>query len=134
MAWLLEVMAHVEGQPISAVCFDRYKISEMSEGLDAAGIRAPVQLRGFGYKDGSDDIQRFRRAVLDGMVKVRPSLLLRSAMADTVLLQDPAQNLKLAKARSLGRIDAVASAVIAIGEGARQMARPARVIRPPVWA
>jgi phage terminase large subunit-like protein len=55
-------------------------------------------------------------------VKTAPSLLLRSAFADAVTLRDPANNLKLAKARSTGRIDAAAATVLAVrAEGARMM-------------
>ena len=49
-------------------------------------------------------MERFRRALFDGEVKGVPSLLLRSAMSDAIVLIDPANNAKLAKARSLGRI------------------------------
>jgi phage terminase large subunit-like protein len=69
--------------------------------------------------------ERFRRAAYDGKVKTAPSLLLRSAFADAVTLRDPANNLKLAKARSTGRIDAAAATVLAVAEGARMMGRPA---------
>ena len=57
-------------------------------------------------------------------MKSKPSLLLRSAFAETVTLRDPANSLKLAKARSKGRIDAAAATVLAVAEGARMLARP----------
>lgn len=122
--WLIEVMAHVEGEAIAAVVSDRYKQSELGEAIDRAGIRAPIVWRGFGFKDGGEDCERFRRAAFDGNVQTSPSLLLRSAFADAVTLRDPANNLKLAKARSMGRIDAASATVIAVAEGARIMGRP----------
>lgn len=51
--------------------------------------------------------------------------LMRSALADAVVLRDPANNMKLVKGRSIGRIDAAAAAVLAVAEGARLQARPA---------
>lgn len=117
--WLLKVMQHVEGEPIAALVLDRYKQAEIGEAIDKAGIRAPVIWRGFGFKDGGEDCERFRRAAYDGRVLTVPSLLLRSAFADAVTLRDPANNLKLAKARSTGRIDAASATVIAVAEGAR---------------
>ena len=63
-------------------------------------------------------MERFRRSVFDGRVACAPSLLMRSALADAVCLSDPAGNRKLAKARSTGRIDASAAAVLAVAEGA----------------
>ncbi|MEL6366006.1 MAG: terminase TerL endonuclease subunit [Pseudomonadota bacterium] len=123
-AWLGEIWGRIEGEPVAAIVCDRFKQAELSEAIQAAGVNAPIIWRGFGFRDGSEDIDRFRRAVFDGRVRTLPSLLLRSAIADTTCLRDPANNMKLAKARSTGRIDAAAAAVIAVAEGARQSARP----------
>jgi phage terminase large subunit-like protein len=97
-------------------------------------VSAPVVWRGQGFRDGAEDVERFRAAVFDGRVRARPSLLLRSAFAEAVTISDPAGNAKLAKGRSKGRIDAAAAAVLAVAEGARQKARPVRQMRAPVWA
>jgi phage terminase large subunit-like protein len=101
--------------------------------MERAGVNCPVIWRGMGFRDGGEDIERFRRAAFDGMVRSKPSLLLQSAFADAVCLRDPANNLKLAKARSKGRIDAVAATVLAVAEGARITARPRRKARM-AWA
>lgn len=133
-AWLSEVMRHVEGQPIAALTADRYKQSELGEAIDKAGVRAPIVWRGQGFRDGGEDCERFRRAAFDGRVKASPSLLLRSAFADAVTLRDPANNLKLAKARSTGRIDAAAATVLAVAEGARLSGRSSKKARAVLWA
>lgn len=132
-AWLLEVMKHIEGEPIAALTADRYKQSELGEAIDRAGIRAPIIWRGQGFRDGGEDCERFRRAAYDGRVKASPSLLLRSAFADAVTLRDPANNLKLAKARSTGRIDAAAATVLAVAEGARMTGRPVKKSGGLTW-
>ena len=131
--WLGEVMAQVEGERVAAIIADRFKQAELGEAIDRAGIKVPVIWRGTGWRDGGEDCDRFRRAAYDGRVRSRPSLLLRSAFADAVVLRDPAGNLKLAKARSSGRIDAVQAAVIAVAEGARRMGRPAARARVARW-
>lgn len=131
-AWLVEVMRHVEGEPIAALVADRYKMSEVGEALAKAGIRAPVIWRGMGYRDGNEDCQRMQRACYDGKVKSAPSLLLRSAFADCVCLRDPANNIKLARARSTGRIDPASAAVLAIAEGSRILGRGEK--KPARWA
>ncbi|WP_375160348.1 terminase large subunit domain-containing protein [Bradyrhizobium sp. RDT46] len=133
-AWLSEVMRHIEGETIAAMVMDRYKQSELGEAIDRIGIRSPLVWRGMGFKDGGEDIERFKRAVFDGKVKSRPSLLLRSAFADAVCLRDPANNAKLAKARSTGRIDAAAATVVAVAEGARIAGRPAKKSKALQWA
>lgn len=131
--WLAQVMTHVADQPVMAITMDRYKQAELGEALARAGIRAPLVWRGQGYRDGGEDCERFRRAAFDGQIKARPSLLLRSAFADAVCLRDPANNLKLAKARSTGRIDAAAAAVLAVAQGARIAALPKTKARM-LWA
>lgn len=131
--WLKQVMEQVEGENVVALTADRYKQSELAEAMDRAGVRVPVVWRGQGFRDGGEDCERFRRAAYDGKVKSRPSLLLRSAFADAVVLRDPANNLKLAKARSMGRIDAASASVLAVAEGARRMGRPSRAARAATW-
>jgi len=132
--WLTEVMQHVESEAVAAITMDRYKQSELGEAIVAAGIRAPLVWRAQGFRDGGEDCERFRRACYDGRVRSKPSLLLRSAFADAVCLRDPANNLKLAKARSNGRIDPAAASVLAVAEGSRQLGRATRKSRPMVWA
>lgn len=131
--WLVEVMRHVEGERVTAITMDRYKQAELGEAVSRAGIRAPLVWRGQGFRDGGEDAERFRRAAFDGQVRAKPSLLLRSAFADTVCLRDPANNIKIAKARSSGRIDAAAAAVLAVAQGARIVAQPQAKARM-IWA
>lgn len=123
--WLADVVARLDGQAPAAIVGDRFRHAEFTEAMRAAGLeRVPFIWRGFGWKDGAEDIERFRRALFEGQVRTAPSLLLRSAFADAITLVDPAGNHKLAKARSLGRIDAAAAAVVAVAEGQRMIARP----------
>ena len=84
-----------------------------------------------GFRDGAEDVDRFRRAVLRGEVRPPVSLLLRSAMAEARTVADPAGNEKLAKAtqggrRERARDDAVAAAILAVAEGTRRGKQPAR--------
>lgn len=128
--WLAQIVRHLDGAELACVVGDRFRHAEFSEAMQAAGLsRVPFIWRGFGWKDGAEDIERFRRALFDGEVKAVPSLLLRFAFADAITLVDPAGNHKLAKARSLGRIDAAAAAVLAVAQGARMNAAPQRKAR-----
>ncbi|MDR4306972.1 terminase [Chelatococcus sambhunathii] len=128
--WLAQIVRHLDGAPVTAIVGDRFRYSEFVEAIDKAGLsRVPFIQRGFGWKDGSEDVERFRRALFDGEIRVAPSLLLRSAFADAIVLVDPAQNCKLAKGRSLGRIDAAAATVLAVAEGMRRKAAPLRKAR-----
>jgi phage terminase large subunit-like protein len=128
--WLAQIVRHLDGITPDCIVGDRFRHAEFSEAMQAAGLaRVPFIWRGFGWKDGSEDIERFRRALFDGEVKATPSMLLRFAFSDAITLVDPAGNHKLAKARSLGRIDAAAATVLAVAQGARMKAAPARKAR-----
>lgn len=127
--WLAEIVRKLDGADVACIVGDRFRHAEFTEAMNTAGLRAPFIWRGFGWKDGSEDIERFRRALFDGEISVAPSLLLRSAFADAITLVDPANNHKLAKARSLGRIDAAAATVLAVAEGMRRKAAPTRKAR-----
>lgn len=127
--WLAALIKLADGAEIACIAGDRFRHAEFTEAMNKAGLRVPFVWRGFGWKDGSEDIERFRRALFDGEVKTAPSLLLRSAFSDAVTLIDPAGNHKLAKARSLGRIDAAAAAVLAVAEGQRRKAAPQKKAR-----
>lgn len=132
--WLASLVRLADGAEIACIVGDRFRHAEFTEAMNAAGLaRVPFVWRGFGWKDGSEDVERFRRGLFDGEVKTTPSLLLRSAFQDAITLVDPAGNHKLAKARSLGRIDAAAATVLAVAEGMRRKAAPSRKARM-VWA
>lgn len=133
-AWVADVMTRAQGFQVAALVCDRYKQAEFSEALQAEGVSVPVVWRGMGFRDGGEDVERFRRAAFDRKIVSEESLLVRSAMADAVCLRDPAGNAKLAKARSLGRIDAASAAVLAIGEGMRMISRPSRRAPRTAWA
>ena len=132
--WLAEIVRQLDGIQPACIVGDRFRHAEFVESMNGAGLgKIPFIFRGFGWRDGSEDIERFRRALFDGEVKVTPSLLLRFAFADAVTLIDPAGNAKLAKGRALGRIDAAAAAVLAVAQGARMRAAPVRKARAS-WA
>ena len=111
---------------------DRYAEDRLREALDACKFPpAALEPRGMGFRDGAEDVDRFRRAVLRGEVRPPVSLLLRSAMAEARTVADPAGNEKLAKATQGGRRlrardDACAAAILAVAEGTRRRKQPRR--------
>ena len=110
-------------RPAAIVC-DRWREQELRQHLDAIGFpQAALVTRGMGYRDGADDVRRFRAAALDGHLHPRMSLLMRSCMAVARLVTDPAGNAKLAKGgegrRIKARDDATAALILAVAEGQR---------------
>ena len=113
------------GAPGAIVC-DRWRVDLLREALDKMKF-PPCDLveRGQGFKDGSEDLDLFRRACLGGKVCPKPSLLLRSSMRESRSVADPAGNEKLSKATEGGRRlrardDVTAASVIAVAEGSRR--------------
>jgi phage terminase large subunit-like protein len=123
--FIASVVDRLGGQSIAAIVGDRFRHAEFLEALRGAGLdRVPGVWRGMGWRDGSEDVERFRRALFEGRVSSAPSLLLRSAFADAITLVDPAGNHKLVKGRSTGRIDAAAATVLAVAQGMRMVGAP----------
>ncbi len=126
------MLAKLDGYPVATIACDRFRQSEFVEALGKAGVRVAPTWRGMGWKDGSEDVERFRTSVFDGKVKAKASLLLRSAFADAIVVIDHAGNSKITKSKSLSRIDAACAAVLAIGEGSRLVGRGEK--KPARWA
>jgi phage terminase large subunit-like protein len=127
--FLADVVAKLDGLTPAAIVGDRFRHAEFLEALRSAKLdRVPAVWRGMGWRDGSEDVERFRRALFEARVKTVPSLLLRSAFADAITLVDPAGNHKLVKGRSTGRIDAAAATVLAVAQGIRMMGAPERKV------
>lgn len=123
--FISEVIAKLDGQAPAAIVGDRFRYAEFIEALREAGLdRVPFIPRGQGWADSAEDCERMRRAVFENDVKSVPSLLLRSAFSDAITLVDPAGNHKLAKGRSLGRIDAAAATLVAVAQGVRMRRAP----------
>ena len=111
------------GTPAS-VAVDRWRAGELADGMTAAGVYCPVEFRGMGFRDGAEDVRRFRVAFLEGRVRPRASLLMESAMAETVVVTDEAGNQKVAKntqggRRSKARDDCAVAAVLAVSSAER---------------
>ena len=122
---LIDLAVAEFGIPSKVVC-DRWRQSELEDALDGAGLtNVPVVLRGMGFRDGADDVRRFRRAAIEQKIKTPVSLLMRSAIAGAVVVSDPAGNSKLAKARDTHerrdghRDDSLAASILCVAEGIR---------------
>ena len=112
------------GHPLAIAC-DRWREAELRDCLEAENFPAArLEIRGMGFKDGSEDCRAFRSACLSGRVSPVPSLLLTAAMSEARLAVDPSGNAKLAKSSEGGRRlrskdDAVAAAILAVATGVR---------------
>ena len=115
--------------PPDLIAADYHRRAELMDALAEAGIPpAKLELRRNGYNDGAEDVSRFRRAVLDRRVVIRPSLLLAAAIGEARTVANAAGMEKLAKAnqggrRQLARDDAAAAAILAVAVAERNRSR-----------
>ena len=117
---LLRTAVERWGAP-DVIVADRWRKEDLLDAMDQMGLAAPLIERGQGFKDGAEDVRRFRTMIISKAVSPVPSLLLRSAMADAYVVGDAAGNEKLAKAceggrRKRTRDDAAAATIIAVAE------------------
>ncbi len=128
VASIPEVLAETQkrwGNADLIVC-DTWREAELRQALEDASYphSAALVVRRQGFFDGGADVRKFRECCLDGRVKVKPSLLLRSAMAEARIVNDPAGNCKLSKGHEGGRRlkardDAAAATILAVAVGTR---------------
>ena len=111
------------GVPHLVVC-DRYKHSIMHDAMVRAGVSLPTEYRNMSWHDAGEDIRLFRLALARGDLKPVPSLLIRSGLSVSHLKSDPQGNFKMVKLDRLGRFDAVAAMVLAVGAAERRGWRP----------
>ena len=122
---LLQAVLDRWGVP-DVICVDRWRVDELREHLEAINFPlTDLVVRGQGFKDGGVDSLAFQKACLSGRVRPSKSLLLRSAMSEARIKRDDAGNSKLSKGSEGGRRlrakdDAVAAAILAVGEGSRR--------------
>ena len=123
-----QFIRHVATQvnyPIDAICCDRYRENELLDGLQSAGLNYPrVVFRGYGFRDGGEDIRSFEKAVAEGWIQMRPSLILAASISDSCIQIDDAGNSKISKAKSTGRTDVLCSTIISVAMMQRMIAEP----------
>ena len=116
------------GEP-ALIASDYHRRAELRDALDEAAIpAAKLELRRGGFNDGAEDVSRFRRAVLDRVVRARPSLLLATAIGEARTISNAAGDEKLATVnaggrRQLARDDAAAASILAVAVAERNRAR-----------
>ena len=127
--FLKDCAARLAGERIIVAGADRFRRAEAMQALESANLRWPMRWRGTGAHakaDGSHDCRAFQRRVLGGGFRLAESLLMVSAIKESVIRRDGAGNPALDKHRQRGRIDALQAAVIAAGLAELHGAKPKR--------
>ena len=110
----------IDGEEVGGVSADRYKQADVEQYIATAELDWIVDWRGVGTgKDGSADIKHFQAEVLEGILEMEDSLLMDSAISESVIRRDGNNNAALNKARHKGRNDPLQAALLAVGPGRR---------------
>ena len=118
LTWIGEEL--LADEVITLAAADRHRVAEAIDALHEAGCLWPMEWRAQGRgKDGSADVRAFQRAVESGSLRPGRSLLLESAIRESVIHYDPNGNPGLDKRRHRGRIDPLSAAILAVGIGSR---------------
>jgi phage terminase large subunit-like protein len=111
-------VAELSGQyKIQAIGFDRWRIADFRRELHEIGCPVPLIEHGQGYKDMTPAIDVVERLILRQELRHGGNPVLRTCVANAVVVRDPAGGRKLDKAKSTGRIDGIVALAMALSVG-----------------
>ncbi|KAA0597209.1 phage terminase large subunit-like protein [Azospirillum lipoferum] len=110
------IIALAERHDIQEVAIDRWNSTAVTTALADEDIT--VAEHGQGFAGMSAPMKALKGALLGGKFRHGGNPLLRLCFANAVADKDPAENEKLTKARSRGRIDGAVAACMALGRAA----------------
>ena len=120
--FIQEMMRKVNGEKVEGMAADNFKRTDLKQALRLAGLGDyyDLILRRVGRgQDGGEDVRMFQTEVLEKHLNVGKSLLIRSAVRESVVTRDKNGNAGLDKGRSRGRIDPMQAGILAVGMGRR---------------
>lgn len=114
---VLRRLAELQNQfEIQRLAFDRWRIEDLIQLAEDEGIPLPEMIPfGQGFKDMSPALDMFEAALLNGDVVHDGHPILTWCAANAVTASDSAENRKLVKNKSTGRIDLMVAAVMGAG-------------------
>lgn len=105
---------------IKGVAYDRWRIEDLKHLLVDEGIDLPLIPWGQGFKDMAPAVDAFEALVLDAKLQHGGHPVLTWNVSNAVIQTDPAGARKVAKDKSIERVDGLVAAIMAIGLHARE--------------
>lgn len=100
---------------LGKTAFDRWRIDILKKECERAGVDLNLVEYGQGFKDMSPAIDILESDLLNARLRHGGHPLLSMAAANAVAVKDPAENRKLDKIKSTGRIDPLQALCMALG-------------------
>ena len=113
---LFEFFSDVE---LQSMAYDRWRIDELTQRMDAIDAALPMTPWGQGFKDMGGAIDELETLVVEQKLAHGGHKVLRMCIANAVATRDPTDARKLDKAKSHGRIDGAQAIAMAVGLRAR---------------
>jgi phage terminase large subunit-like protein len=107
---------------IRQLMFDRWNIGEIDQKVERMGIK-PVEF-GQGFQSMSEPTKMFYALALDKRIIHGGNLILRHQVQNCISVMDDAENIKLSKKRSTGRIDSIIGSIMGLDGAVRAGAKP----------
>ena len=110
-----ELATVVAQYDLQAIAYDRWRMADLLQMLEAEGVALPLTAFGQGFKDMAPAVDEFERMLVNGELKHDGNPVMTWCAANAVLQTDPAGNRKVSKQRATGRVDGIVAAVMAVG-------------------
>jgi phage terminase large subunit-like protein len=114
---------------VQGVAYDRWGMAELQRIMADEGLKLPMVEFGQGWKDMGPALAALETVVLQRTLKHPAHPVLDWCVSNAVAVSDPAGNRKLAKDRSIGRIDGAVALAMAVGLASRTPAKKTSVYR-----
>ena len=108
-----------ENLDLKAIAFDRYRMDVLQGELDDLAIDLPMVKWGQGFKDMAPALDAVEAKLLNGTIHHGSHPVLTMCAANSMVTTDPAENRKLDKSKTTGRIDGMVALAMACGVAER---------------
>lgn len=115
-----EICESIEGLPVVAIAFDRWRIEYFKKELERIGKELPLVPYGQGFKDMSPALDELESKILNKTLAHGNNPVLTMCAANSMVASDPVGNRKMDKLKTTGRIDGMVALAMAAGIAAVQ--------------
>ncbi|MBN8630723.1 MAG: hypothetical protein J0L76_07700 [Rhodobacterales bacterium] len=119
--------------PVASISGDRYRHAEFLMAMARAKVDWPLITRGTGPKDGDNDIRATRRLFLSGKAKLKRSLLIEAAIAETDVKVSTTGAMQIDRSHRNARIDVAQALCLACSAFVSAMDAPKPEYEVALW-
>jgi phage terminase large subunit-like protein len=114
-AWVAKHIAELSGRcDLKRIRFDRWRIDDLRRELERIGCGVELEPHGQGFKDMSPALDELEALALNGKLRHGGNPVLTWNAANAVIVRDAANNRKVEKAKSTGRVDGIVALAMAV--------------------